>query len=213
MTQDAIPAGDLHSMRNSLIYYRKPRLFHKGLVETLARVLGVRDPELPVHSLRVANIATRIARRLGFPEEQLDLIRRGGLLHDIGKLGISQDILSKPGQLTPYQYETIRTHPVRGAVLLQECLECETLIPLVLHHHEFFNGQGYPDGIAGHRIEIEARIISVADAIDAMSSDRPYRSAFPRQRIISELQKGAGTQFDPLIAREGIQIVREIVTA
>jgi putative nucleotidyltransferase with HDIG domain len=209
MTQDAIPGSDPHSMRNSLIYYRRPRIFHKGLIETLARIVGLRDPNLQVHALGVANFATKLARRLGLPEERVDLIRRGSLLHDIGKLGVSEEILSTSEHLTQGQYEMIKTHSERGAALLQECSECQNLIPLVLHHHERFDGTGYPDGIAGNEIEIEARIIAVADAVDSMVSGRPYRKARPIRQAIAELERCSGTQFDPLVVKAAIPILLE----
>jgi len=207
--QDTIPAKNEYAIRSSPSYYTKPRIYHKGLAETLARVLGLRDPALVAHSLGVANFATKIARRLGLPEEQVDLIRRGSLLHDVGKLGVSQDILSKPAPLAANQYEMVKTHPARGAVLLQECLEYHALIPIVRHHHEFYNGQGYPDKIAGNEIEIEARIVAVADAVDAMSSDRPYRKAFTVRQVIDELERCSNSQFDPIVVEAAINILME----
>jgi putative nucleotidyltransferase with HDIG domain len=190
-------------------YYRRPRIFHRGLVETLARIVGVRDPSLQFHALGVANFATKLARRLGFPEERVDVVRRASLLHDIGKLGVSQEILSTSELLTQGQYELVKTHSERGAALLQECMECQDLIPIVLHHHERFDGTGYPDRIAGDKIEMEARIIAVADTVDAMESGRPYRKARPIKHIIAELERCSGTQFDPLVVEATIPILLE----
>jgi putative nucleotidyltransferase with HDIG domain len=197
------------STRSKLTNYRRPRLFHEGLVETLARIVGLRDPRLQFHALGVASFATKLARRLGFPEEQVDLVRRASLLHDVGKLGISQELLSTSELLTERQFDIIKTHPTRGAALLQECKECQDLIPMVLHHHERFDGTGYPDGIAGENIEIEARIIAVAEAVESMESGRAYRKAFPIKHIITELERCSGTQFDPLIVKAAIPILLE----
>ena len=194
---------------SSKVYYEKPRIYHKGLAETLAKTLGLRDPILPDHSLRVATFAAKLARRMGLTEEQVDLVRRGSLLHDIGKLGISQAILSKPGALTIKEYEIVKIHPRLGAALLQECPEYMKLIPIVLHHHEYFNGQGYPDKIAGEQIEIEARIVSVSEVVIAMSSNSPYRKARHTKDIIAELRKNAGTQFDPIVVERAIQILEK----
>lgn len=139
----------------------------------------------------------------------MDLIRRGSLLHDIGKLGVPQDILSKPALLSDDEYEAVKIHPILGAVLLQECLEYQPLIPMVLHHHEYFNGQGYPGNIAGDQIEIEARIVSVSEAVTSMATDHPHRKAISTKEIIDELNRCKGTQFDPIIATAAIQILKK----
>jgi putative nucleotidyltransferase with HDIG domain len=205
--QDAISRNNRYATKRSHICFTRLKTYREGLVETLARILGLRDPDLQVHALRVADFATKLAGRLGCSEQQVDLIRRGSLLHDIGKLGVSQDLLSKPTRLTLRQYETIQTHPVLGAALLQEYPEYRALVPIVLHHHEFFNGHGYPDRIAGDEIEFEARIIAVADAVDVMESNRPYRKAFAIRQIIDELENCAGTQFDPIVVEAAISLL------
>lgn len=210
MTQDALPARDRHSTRNSVIYYRKPRLFHAGLIETLARIVGLRDPNLQVHSLGVANFASKLARRLGLPKEQVDLIRRGSLLHNVGKLSIAQVILSKSAPLSVKEREMIKTHPFVGAILLSECAEYTPLIPIVLHQHEYFNGQGYPDKIAGDQIEIEARIVCVSEVAASMLSDTPYREALPAGDIINELDSQAGRKYDPCVAETALHVIKEM---
>jgi putative nucleotidyltransferase with HDIG domain len=191
------------------MYHRTFQRHDERLAETLAKTLGLRDPNLPVHSLRVSNFAAKLARRLGVPEEQVDIIRRGSLLHDIGKLGISQDILSKPAALSAEEHDIVKTHPFLGATLLRECAEYEPLIPIVLHHHEYFNGQGYPDRIAGNQIELEARIVSVAEAVDVMLSDSPYRRSLSIPHAIIELRKCTKIQFDPLIVETAVQLLTE----
>ena len=180
-----------------------------GLLDTLAEIIDLRDPYVLGHSRGVTDLGTKIARRLGLHEKQVELVRKGGLLHDIGKLGISQEILAKPFHLTPEEFEVIKTHPILGATLLEKSPHLRTLIPIVRHHHEFYNGEGYPDKIAGNQIAIEARIISVADAIEAMSSDRTYRKARAPEYIIAELQRCAHTQFDPLVTEAAIEILKE----
>jgi len=193
-----------------MFYYQEHRKYVEGLSERLAETIGLRDPSLLMHSRSVAEFAAELARRLGLPEAQVELIRKASLFHDIGKLGISQEILSKPASLTRDEYEMVKRHPDLGAILLWECPECHPLIPIVRQHHEFFNGQGYPDGIAGAYISIEARIISVAEAVHAMSSDSPYRRALSTQQIVDELRKCANIQFDPLVVKAAIQMLQEM---
>jgi diguanylate cyclase (GGDEF)-like protein/putative nucleotidyltransferase with HDIG domain len=184
-----------------------------GLLDTLAEIIDLRDPYVLGHSRGVTELAVKLAKRMGLHEKQIELIRRGSLLHDIGKLGISQEILAKPASLTPEEYKTIKTHPDLGAALLKKSPHLRPLIPIVRHHHEFYNGEGYPDKISENRITIEARIVSVADAIEAMSSDRPYRKARSTEYIIEELKRCSSTQFDPLVANTAIQILKEMESA
>ena len=184
-----------------------------GLLDTLAEIIDLRDPHVLGHSRGVTELAVKLAKRMGLHEKQVELVRRGSLLHDIGKLGISQEILAKPAPLTPDEYEIIKTHPNLGAALLEKSPHLRPLIPIVRHHHEFYNGEGYPDEISENQITIEARIVSVADAIEAMSSDRPYRKARSTEDIIEEIQRCANTQFDPLVANTAIQILKEMESA
>jgi diguanylate cyclase (GGDEF)-like protein/putative nucleotidyltransferase with HDIG domain len=184
-----------------------------GLLDTLAEIIDLRDPYVLGHSRGVTGIAVKLAKRLGLHEKQIELVRKGSMLHDIGKLGISQEILAKPAPLTPEEYKIIQKHPKLGAALLEKSPHLRPLIPIVLHHHEFYNGEGYPDGISENQIAIEARIVSVADAIEAMSSDRPYRKARTTEFIIEELQRCSSTQFDPLVADTAIQILKEMESA
>ncbi|HVN16457.1 MAG TPA: diguanylate cyclase [Anaerolineales bacterium] len=179
-----------------------------GLLDTLAEIIDLRDPYVLGHSKRVTNYATMIAERMGLNPKQVELIRKGSLLHDIGKLGISTDILSKRARLTNQEFEEIKRHPDIGARVLENNPSLRQLVPIVRHHHEFYNGQGYPDGLSGHQIPIEARIVSVADAIEAMSSDRPYRKARSEQFIIDEIEKHSGIQFDPKIVELAITLLK-----
>jgi len=183
------------------------KLLNDGLLDTLAEIIDVRDPYILGHSKRVTNYATKLAEKLGLNPKQVELIRKGSLLHDIGKLGISMDILAKPSSLSHQEYEKIKQHPQIGARVLEMNPSLRMLIPIVRHHHEFFNGQGFPDGLAGHQIPIEARIVSVADAMEAMGSDRPYRKARSKQYIIDEIKRFAGIQFDPKIVEQAVLLL------
>ncbi len=178
-----------------------------GLLDTLAEIIDLRDPYVLGHSKQVTNYATMIAEKMGLNPKQVELIRKGSLLHDIGKLGISMDILEKPAPLSHQEYEEIKRHPEIGARILEMNPSLRQLIPIVRHHHEFYDGRGYPDGLSEHQISIEARIVSVADAMEAMASDRPYRKARSRQYIIDEIKKFAGTQFDPKIVEQAVRLL------
>ena len=178
-----------------------------GLLDTLAEIIDLRDPYVLGHSKRVTVYATKIAEKMGLNQKQVELIRKGSLVHDIGKLGISMDILAKPGRLSNEEYEQVKHHSEIGARVLEMNPSLRLLIPIVRHHHEFYNGQGYPDGLSGHQIPIEARVVSVADAMEAMAFDRPYRKAKSIPYIIDEFRKFAGTQFDPKIVEQAVKLL------
>jgi len=180
---------------------------NEGLLVTLSEIIDLRDPYVLGHSKQVSKYSTEIARQLGLHEKQIDLVRRAGLLHDIGKLGISMEILTKPGKLTRDEYETIKEHAALGGDLVKNSPSLRPLVSIIRHHHEYYNGNGYPDRLAGNQISIEARIVAVADAIEAMISDRPYRKALKPEQIIEELIKHSGTQFDPLVVKEAVKML------
>ena len=183
---------------------------NEGLLDTLAEVIDLRDPYVLGHSRRVTDIAVNLAIQMGLNEKQIELVRKGSLLHDIGKLGIPQDILGKPGKLTSKEYQVIKEHASIGGSLLEKSPHLRPMISIVRYHHEFFDGKGYPDGIAGNQIPIEARIVSVADAVEAMASDRPYRKARDKEYIIAELNRCSGTQFDPQIVKKAVAILESM---
>jgi putative nucleotidyltransferase with HDIG domain len=180
---------------------------NEGLLEILSEIIDLRDPHVLDHSKQVSSYASAIAKSMKLNAKQVELIRKGALLHDIGKLGIPEHILSKPARLTPEEYEVIKRHAALGAELVEKHPSLRPLIPIIRCHHEFFNGNGYPDKLQGNQITVEARIVAIADAIDAMSSDRPYRKALSTASIISELKRYAGSQFDPLIVDKAIRII------
>ena len=182
-------------------------LINQGLLETLAEVIDLRDPYLLGHSTQVTNYAVLISQEMGLNSRQIDTIHKACLLHDLGKLGIPDKILVKPARLTKDEYEVMKRHASLGAALLEKSPSLRHLIPVVKHHHEHFDGSGYPDGMHGTQIPIEARIVAVADAIEAMASDRPYRKAMNKAAIIAELERYAGTQFDTRIVEVAVQIL------
>jgi diguanylate cyclase (GGDEF)-like protein/putative nucleotidyltransferase with HDIG domain len=181
---------------------------NEGLLLTLSEIIDLRDPYVLGHSKLVSQYATEIARLLGLKERQLELVRKAGLLHDIGKLGIPMEILTKPTRLTHPEYETIKTHSVLGGELVKNSPSLRPLVPIIRHHHEYYNGQGYPDRLSGNQISIEARIVAVADAIEAMTSDRPYRKALKTEQVIEELNRCSGSQFDPVLVNAAVRMLR-----
>lgn len=152
------------------------------------------------HSARVAALADPVARRLGWEGGPLQGLRLGSALHDVGKLSVSPEILRKPGPLDAVERAEIEQHPAAGARLLEELSSAQAALTYVLCHHERWDGWGYPRGLAGTAIPVEARLLAVADAYDAMTSDRPYRSALDPGVAFEEIERCAGTQFDPRIA-------------
>ena len=179
------------------------------MLSTLSRAIEARDPYTRGHSARVTAIAESIARRLGWDERQLALLRVGGPLHDVGKLGVAGEVLAKPGRLDEQELAQIREHPKLGARILLRVAALRGALPYVLYHHERWDGDGYPTGRAGEEIPLEARVLAVADAFDAMTSDRPYRPALDRDEALAEMERCAGTQFDPEIVRIFLELFAE----
>lgn len=169
------------------------------IVKALSGAVDAKDTYTNGHSLRVAEYSREIARRAGLSGEMQDDIYMMGLLHDVGKIGVPDAIINKPAHLTEEEFAVIRNHPVMGARILKNIKDFPKLITGARWHHERYDGKGYPDGIAGEEIPLEARIIAVADAYDAMSSRRSYRDVLPQEIVRSEIEKGKGTQFDPVM--------------
>jgi len=178
------------------------------LLQVLSDVVDLRDPFVLGHAQRVADYAALIAVEMGFTEERTEMLRKAALLHDIGKLGIPEAILFKPGALTYEEYEIMKRHAELGADIIGHSASLSPVLPAVRHHHERWDGKGYPDGIAGHAVPLEARILGVADAVEAMASDRPYRKALTAQEILEEIARCAGSQFDQKVVHAFTEIIR-----
>lgn len=163
----------------------------QDIIITLALAVEAKDPYTRGHSERVADYARRLAKALGLPFKDQDLVHRAGLLHDIGKIGVSETYLHKPGPLSGEEREIIRDHPVRGEAICRPLKSLRHLLPAIRHHHERFNGTGYPDGLKGEEIPLSARILAVADIYDALTSDRPYRVGLPQERALDILKTEA----------------------
>jgi HD-GYP domain-containing protein (c-di-GMP phosphodiesterase class II) len=166
------------------------------MLAAITRALEERD-QTQGHGARVASLAEPVAHRLGWDDARIELLRFGGLHHDIGKLVVRSDLLRKSGPLTLAELAEIRMHPTAGAELVLPLRGGRDALPYVLCHHERWDGKGYPSGLHGHAIPVEARLLAVADAFDAMTSPRPYRHVLTAERALLELSSCAGTQFDP----------------
>jgi putative nucleotidyltransferase with HDIG domain len=172
-----------------------------GTALNLTQTLVLRDPDNADHATRVTELALRLAAAMEVSPERVEAIKSGGPLHDIGKLELDRAILDKPGALDPEELEEIRTHPELGARMLRGVESLRPSLNCVLLHHERWDGNGYPYGLGGEAIPLEARILAVADAYDAMTSRRPYRDPRTREEALAEVERCAGSQFDPQIAR------------
>lgn len=179
------------------------------VVQTLAETIDAKDTYTNGHSGRVAEYARQIAQRLGYGKNQQNEIYMIGLLHDVGKIGVPDSVINKPSRLTEEEYAQIKTHPVMGDKILKKIQERPKLAIGARWHHERYDGTGYPDGLAGENIPEEARIIAVADAYDAMTSRRSYRDILPQAAVRSEIERGKGTQFDPVLADIMLEIIDE----
>jgi putative nucleotidyltransferase with HDIG domain len=179
--------------------YRFLKKSHLDSVKVLAEAIDAKDPYTRGHSDRVKRMSLAIAKKMGFQEERLENLEYGALLHDIGKIGIKDEILQKQKPLTDGEYEYIREHPLIGVKIIEGVEFFKDKIPMIRHHHEHYDGGGYPDGLTGEAIPLEARIISLPDAYDAMTSTRPHRGIMPLQDVLAELERFKGKQFDPKV--------------
>lgn len=179
--------------------YRVLKKAHFDSVKVLAEAIDAKDPYTRGHSDRVRRMSLKIAGHLGFLEERLESLEYGALLHDIGKIGIKDEVLQKPGALNPGEYQYIQEHTLIGVKIVEGIDFFKDKIPMIRCHHEYFDGSGYPDGLVGETIPLEARIITVPDAFDAMASLRPHRRAMPLEEVLMELEKGRAKQFDPKV--------------
>ena len=179
--------------------YRILKKTHLDSVKVLVEAIDAKDPYTRGHSDRVTRMSLKIALQLGFAEDRLESLEYGALLHDIGKIGIKDEVLLKPGTLDSEEYQYIQEHPLIGIKIIEGLDFFKDKIPMIRHHHEHYDGSGYPDGLLGAAIPLEARIIAVPDAFDAMTSVRPHRGMMPLQDVLMELEECKGTQFDPKV--------------
>lgn len=195
--------------KNEQISGKKVEEMNIQVVSALAAAIDAKDNYTNGHSSRVAEYAKMIAARSGYSKAEQDEIYLMGLLHDVGKIGIPDEVINKPSRLTDEEYEIIKKHPAIGYSILSSIKESSKLSTGARWHHERYDGGGYPDGISGELIPEEARIIAVADAYDAMTSRRSYRDIMPQDRVRAEIEKGMRTQFDPKFARVMFRMIDE----
>ena len=176
---------------------------------TLSRAIEARDPHSSGHAARVGIMAEVIAERLGWDEADVEVLRMAAALHDVGKLCVPERILRKAGSLDADEFAEMRRHPEEGARMVARVRELRLAVPAVLYHHERWDGTGYPMGIEGEAIPAEARVLAVVDSFDAMTSDRSYRRAMTEALAIVELERCAGSQFDPEIVRAFVEAWRD----
>lgn len=200
---------NLISLNNRLEESMKALDDSQNIIYALAVAVEAKDPYTRGHSERVAEYSIRLAKKLGLTGHELQVLKGAALLHDIGKIGISGNILRKPGALNALEFQQVRKHPGIGERICLSLKFAQEMLPIIRHHHEHYNGQGYPDGLKGEHIPRLARIIAIADAYDAMTSDRPYRSGLGKEEALRRLKEGAGTQWDPHLIPVFVELVKD----
>jgi diguanylate cyclase (GGDEF)-like protein/PAS domain S-box-containing protein len=188
-------------------YVSDPAVRTPDAVSALVAALTAKDPSTSAHTDRCSFFSGRLAQALGLSAEESSIVRLASLLHDVGKIAVPDEVLFKPGPLNEDEWAKIKQHPTAALHVLREIRAIHDATPAVLHHHEHFDGSGYPDGLAGDEIPLASRILLVTDAFDAMTSDRPYRKAMPVEHAIQELERNAGTQFDPRVVEAFLEIL------
>jgi putative two-component system response regulator len=187
----------------------RERLFAPTVASVLANAIEVRDSSMEGHTERLAGLASEIGRRRGLSGTQLEALELGAVLHDVGKIGIGDIVLMKAGPLTAEERSSIETHAAIGDRMLVPLAMLESVRPIVRHHHERWDGTGYPDGLAGEQIPLLARIVAVADSVEAMSGDRPYRRPLNKDAVVAELESGSGRQWDPSLVEIALALIAE----
>ena len=200
---------EISLMIDNINLYQSIEKFYIELVETLAKIIDAKDSYTADHATRARMRAVKLARKLNVSEKLLKNIEYAALLHDMGKIGIDERIITKPGKLTDEEYKEMKKHPQIGYHILSPIEFLRPVAEIILYHHEWYNGSGYPDGLKGEEIPLGSRIVSVIDAWDAMTSDRPYRKALSKDEAIKELKKSAGIQFDPKVVDAFLELLEE----
>jgi len=195
--------------RRSFELYTRMRKMYLDTIRTLAAAIDAKDPYTHGHSDRVSKMVVQLAKKLDFFDTEIEYIEYAAILHDIGKIGIEDRILGKKDKLTEKEYERIKEHPVIGANIIESIEFLKKCSKTVLHHHEHYNGKGYPDGLKGEEIPKFSRLLAIVDSYDAMNSDRPYRKRLSQKDILEELKKESGKQFDPEMVEAFISLLEE----
>ncbi|MCK4308999.1 MAG: HD domain-containing protein [Candidatus Atribacteria bacterium] len=195
---------------NNAHLYKKIQDSYFEIVKALAQAIEAKDPYTHGHSERVMKYSLAIAPRFGLSKKEKDSLRYAAILHDIGKIGVRGIILNNPDGLTVGEYDEVKKHTIIGENIIRPIELLRTIRPLIRHHHEWYNGKGYPDGLSKEDIPLGARILAVVDAYDAMKSDRPYRKALTEEIATQELKRGSGSQFDPQVVEAFLEILKNI---
>lgn len=178
-------------------------------ITSLVNALEAKDPYQEGHSKQVKEIALEIADKLGYSEKEKEILSYAALIHDIGKVGIPDSILMKPKSLTAKEYTVMKKHPEIGEFIVNPSIRNKQILNAVLHHHERYDGKGFPDGLKGEKIPLSARILAIADSLSAMMSKRPYRKGLTQEEILKELRKNSGTQFDPELVKISLNLIKK----
>ncbi len=194
---------------NNARLYQKIQDSYFEITKALAQAIEAKDPYTHGHSARVVEYTELIAQKLNLPEEEKELLKYAAMLHDIGKIGVRGIVLNNPNDLTGEEYNEVKKHPLVGEGIIQPIELLQSIRPLIRHHREWYYGKGYPDGLSGGVIPLGARILTVADAYDAMISDRPYRKALNKETAIRELKRGSGTQFESKLVEVFLEILKQ----
>ncbi len=173
----------------------------------LVKAVEVKDAYTHGHSLRTAELAVELGLQMALPPDRLRIIARGAYLHDLGKIAIPDHILNKPGSLTEEERRIVEMHPQHGFELASTAPSLHEVLPVILHHHERMDGMGYPAGLVGTAVPLEARVVAVADVWDALTSDRAYRSGWPQSQALAHIEAGRGTHFDPLVVDALVRVI------
>ncbi|MFA9397187.1 MAG: HD-GYP domain-containing protein [Clostridiaceae bacterium] len=197
-------------VRYSFLLFIKEKSQYKETITALMHAMEARDKYTEGHSERVADLSIIIAKELKFSQNKLEKLKISAMLHDVGKIGIDDSILNKKGKLTKEEYEKIKEHPTIGSKILNDISGMTQEKFIVEHHHERYDGKGYPSGLSGDEICIEVYIVELADCIDAMATDRPYRKALPKQKILEEIKNNSGTQFNPKVVDAYLKYIEKL---
>jgi putative nucleotidyltransferase with HDIG domain len=202
-------ANQLALFMENIGQYEESREAYLDIIRSLVNAIEARDPYTRGHSEQTTKYAVAIAQKLNLPAEAVETIRYAASLHDIGKIGIKETILKKAKKLTADEYSHIKNHPFMGAQILKPIKSLQEVIPIVYHHHERYDGQGYLDGLQKDEIPIGARILCVADSFEAMTSDRPYHKGLQKHEAMTVLRQETGSQFDPQVVDAFLEVLQE----